>query len=654
MSFVIAAPEMVTDAATNLASIGSAISAANAAAAAPTTGMLAAADDEVSAATATLFSQQASTFQALSAQAAAFHAQLVQTLNAGAGAYAATEAANAGPLQTLEQQVQAVINPPLQALEEQVRAVIDPPLQALEEQVLAVVNPPTEALLGRPMVGNGFDGTTNAQGLGAPGGAGGILFGNGGHGGASTATGVPGGAGGPAGLIGTGGTGGMGGFGASGGVGGTAGLLWGSGGTGGLGGPTGIGGAGGSAWFFGNGGMGGQGGTFTASSAGGSGGAGGTAGLLWGSGGPGGIGGPYATGGPGGNAMLFGHGGAGGVGGAFANGGVGGNGGLLFGDGGTGGTGGVISGTGGPGGAGGILLSHPGATGVNGGAATIALNGVSGGRPTVSVSVNDGPTVQALLDTGSTAALFPQSDVNMQSLGNPIGQSRTYTFGTPEDRTVDTYTPYTASLNFGNGIVTKPMTIGVITAETHNNMSVTPHEIILGVGANSQDAPYFTTSPVQQLPGILGNGVLINEHSSQPYVQFGDNPATAFASVTGAPFTNALQVSVNGGPLQNLTGAIVDTGGKGGNMPQDIVPSYTAGQYLPQATTIQVNIQGIAQPLYTETLGANSMQVTVSQSTPPPTGPGFFNTGNYIFTQMPIYFSYEPTGNGTIYFDPAI
>jgi PE family len=658
MSFVMV-PEMMTDAATSLASLGSKISAANAAAAAPTTGLVAAGADEVSAAITTLFSQQASAFQALSGQAATFHAELVQTRNASSATYAAAEAANAGPLRTLEQQAQGVLNPQLEAIEEQVRAVIDPPLNALEVQVLAVVNPPTEALLGRPMVGNGFDGGTNAQGVGQPGGAGGILFGNGGHGGASTATGVPGGAGGPAGLIGTGGTGGMGGFGASGGVGGTAGFVWGSGGTGGLGGPTGIGGAGGGAWFFGDGGMGGQGGTFTATSAGGSGGAGGTAGLLWGGGGPGGIGGPYATGGAGGNALLFGHGGSGGMGGAFANGGFGGNGGLLLGDGGAGGTGGVISGIGGPGGAGGVLLSHPGATGTNGGAAVLALSGVDAGRPTVGVSVNDGPTVQALLDTGSTTALFPQADVNMNSLGSPIGPSRTIDFGPPEARTIDTYTPYTASLNFGNGIVTKPMTIGVITGETFKGVPETPHEIVLGVGANTPDAPNFTTSPVQQLPGILSNGVLVNETVAQPYAQFGPNPGTPLFSVTGAPITNALNVTITfpgqpPGSPQNLIGAYVDTGGVGGNMPQDIVPGYNPGDYLPQGTQIQVGIQGVAQPLYTETLGANAMQVTVTQQTPPPTGPGAFNTGNYIFTKIPIYFSYEPPGNGTIYFDQAI
>ena len=77
MSFVIVAPEMTTAAATDLASIGSTISAANAATAAPTAGMVAAAADEVSAAIAAVFGTYAQGYQSLSAQAAAFHEQFV-------------------------------------------------------------------------------------------------------------------------------------------------------------------------------------------------------------------------------------------------------------------------------------------------------------------------------------------------------------------------------------------------------------------------------------------------------------------------------------------------------------------------------------------------------------------------------------------------
>ena len=95
MSFVIAMPEALGTAATDLASLGSTLSTANAAAATPTTGMLAAAEDEVSAAIAALFSAHGQGFQALSAQAAAFHDQFVQALTASAGSYASAEAANA-------------------------------------------------------------------------------------------------------------------------------------------------------------------------------------------------------------------------------------------------------------------------------------------------------------------------------------------------------------------------------------------------------------------------------------------------------------------------------------------------------------------------------------------------------------------------------
>ena len=112
MPFVIAAPELVTTAATDLANVGSALSEANAAAANPTTGVLAAAEDEVSAAIASLFSGHGHAYQAMSAQAAAFHEQFVHTLTSGAESYAGAEAANvaaftANPAQTIQQDLLA-------------------------------------------------------------------------------------------------------------------------------------------------------------------------------------------------------------------------------------------------------------------------------------------------------------------------------------------------------------------------------------------------------------------------------------------------------------------------------------------------------------------------------------------------------------------
>jgi len=94
MSFVIAAPEMMASAATDLATIGSALTAAKAAAVTPTTGIVVAAEDEVSAAIAAVFSAHGRGFQALGAHAAAFHNQFVEALSSAGSAYAVTEASN--------------------------------------------------------------------------------------------------------------------------------------------------------------------------------------------------------------------------------------------------------------------------------------------------------------------------------------------------------------------------------------------------------------------------------------------------------------------------------------------------------------------------------------------------------------------------------
>jgi hypothetical protein len=112
MSYVNAAPEYVAAAATDLANIGSTISSANTAALGPTSGVLAAGADEVSATVAALFDAHAQAYQALSAQAAYFHDQFVQLLNVGATHYALAEAANASPLQTIEQGALSVTDAP--------------------------------------------------------------------------------------------------------------------------------------------------------------------------------------------------------------------------------------------------------------------------------------------------------------------------------------------------------------------------------------------------------------------------------------------------------------------------------------------------------------------------------------------------------------
>lgn len=235
--YVIAVPDLMTTAAADAAGIGSSIGAANLAALAPTSTVVAAAADEVSAAIAQLFSGHALDYQTFSTRVAASYEQFVQALNTASVAYAAAEAANATPLQPL----------------------------------LDAINAPTNFLLGRPLIGDGRNGVA---GTGQAGGDGGILWGNGGTGGSGGA-GQAGGRGGNAGLIGNGGTGGTGGLrGGAGGIGGTGGWLLGNGGAGGTGGfggnlygggaiPAGAGGIGGRALsLFGTAGGTGDAGTF--------------------------------------------------------------------------------------------------------------------------------------------------------------------------------------------------------------------------------------------------------------------------------------------------------------------------------------------------------------------------------------------------------
>ena len=95
MSFVSTQPETLSAAAGNLQGVNADVAADNAAAASPTTAVIPAGVDEVSALTAAQFTAHTQLYQAVSAQAAAIHEMFVSALNTSARSYAATEAANA-------------------------------------------------------------------------------------------------------------------------------------------------------------------------------------------------------------------------------------------------------------------------------------------------------------------------------------------------------------------------------------------------------------------------------------------------------------------------------------------------------------------------------------------------------------------------------
>lgn len=221
MSFVIAGAEQIAAAAADVSGIQAAVTRANMAATVPTTELLAAAEDEVSAAIAQLFGDYGLAYRFASDRVAQAQTRFAQLLRTAQASYTSAEAAIVASLQSSVEAYAAA------------EATSAGPWQAVIDELLGVVNAPTNFLLGRPLVGDGVNGM---PGTGQRGGDGGILWGNGGSGG-SGPVGQRGGTGGSAGLIGNGGVGGEGGIGGgAGGTGGTGGWLLGNGGAGGVGG----------------------------------------------------------------------------------------------------------------------------------------------------------------------------------------------------------------------------------------------------------------------------------------------------------------------------------------------------------------------------------------------------------------------------------
>lgn len=95
MSYVVTAPDFLVCAASDLSALGTAVDAANRAAAHSVTSLLTAGADEVSTRIADLFRAHGRDYQAVSAQAAQYGERLVRTLAANADAYLGTEILNA-------------------------------------------------------------------------------------------------------------------------------------------------------------------------------------------------------------------------------------------------------------------------------------------------------------------------------------------------------------------------------------------------------------------------------------------------------------------------------------------------------------------------------------------------------------------------------
>ena len=183
----------------------------------------------------------------------------------------------------------------------------------------------------------------------------------------------------------------------------------------------------------------------------------------------------------------------------------------------------------------------------------------------------------------------------------------------------------------------------------------------MGVGTGEANDPGLA-SPLQALPGSLGQGFLMNEPASQ--LQFGPNPLTPVTSVSGGWYSTTLDVQIGYQGTESAIqpvvydgsgNAIIDSGGLGGYVPHELLPStlssYTNGYDLPVGTTISFYNSDGQTLLYTETVtpaiynaGNGPSVSTLSDGA---------STGFSAFLQGPIYFSYSPADLGTATWDYA-
>ena len=147
-----------------------------------------------------------------------------------------------------------------------------------------------------------------------------------------------------------------------------------------------------------------------------------------------------------------------------------------------------------------------------------------GTEPVVDVSINGGPSVPVLVDTGSTGLVIPLRDIGLYKLGLPTG----FGSGAYSGGLTYFYLTFDTTVNFGNGIVSStPVDVVVLGFPTPfgNFAGGNGAAGIMGVGINA-GGPSPGYSPVNGLPSTMNQGVLINEPKG--YLQFSNsNPLPA-------------------------------------------------------------------------------------------------------------------------------
>ncbi len=280
-----------------------------------------------------------------------------------------------------------------------------------------------------------------------------------------------------------------------------------------------------------------------------------------------------------------------------------------------------------------------------GNSATAPLTVFAGTEPLVNASVGTGSAVPLLVDTGSAGLVIPFTRVGgllgVLQMGIPIGGG----IGGYSGGLDYLYLTYNAPVNFGGGLTTASTPVNVeflafpVSIQSAMTNGLTFQSFfasdgasgVLGVGPNAGGPG--PSIPLQALPSPLNHGLLINQDTASPYLQFGDQPTIGGHSVLTTlpqmPITG-LDVTVTHGATTTSfpsVQSIVDSGGVEGTLPTGLGAS--------PGDLIQV-FDGSNHLLYSYTYNGDYF--------PTPISSGLMNTGNLLFQQHPVYINY---GNGT-------
>ncbi|KAA8959501.1 MAG: hypothetical protein F6Q13_14485 [Mycobacterium sp.] len=266
--------------------------------------------------------------------------------------------------------------------------------------------------------------------------------------------------------------------------------------------------------------------------------------------------------------------------------------------------------------------------------------------PIADVSVNGGPTVPVLVDTGSTGLVIEPQYVGAQT---PLGSevfSGGFIYG---NSPVLFYDTYDTTVNFGHGLTTAPTAVDVLTTNSATDFSAYWDGIfntyapgvtidgVLGIGPN--DGYPGTSTVITALPGTLNQGALIDESAGA--LELGPNSLPGDISVAGSPIAS-LDVQVNGGPLTRVPSVFIDSGGIYGFIPSAVLDTGQTTGTVPAGTTISFYADNGQTLLYSYTTTATDGPTVTTD---------FTSTGNTPFDLGPVYIGQSPSGFGTTTFD---